>query len=57
MEPMNADAGHYGVQLAAEVLALRDSVEVGSPPGGRTRGRRLGRWNLPSRRPFPSPFR
>ncbi len=24
---MNADAGHYGVQLAAEVLALRDSME------------------------------
>ena len=39
---MNADDGHYGVQLAAEVLALRDSVE-GWRSAGRSAGRPLGR--------------
>jgi hypothetical protein len=38
MEPMNADDGHYGAQLAAEVLALRDSVE-GWQSAGRPSGR------------------
>jgi len=35
---MNADEGHYGAHLAAEVLALRDSVE-----GWQSAGRPLGR--------------
>lgn len=38
MEPMNADDGDYGAQLAAEVVALRDSVE-----GWQSAGRPLGR--------------
>lgn len=35
---MNADDGHYGAHLAAEVLALRDSVQgwqSAGRPGGR----------------------
>ena len=35
---MNAYDGHYGAQLAAEVVALRDSVE-----GWQSAGRPLGR--------------